>query len=313
MFKGEHIIIEPVKSNNFEYIVKDTLDIIIGRIFIIEYSKKNKFCTYRAKFYKNIEECYEYIRDILKTFTEFIFKKKDVDKVNVFVLEDINSRPFIDLGFEIEGVLTNNSIINDIYKNELIFGVNIIDFQSMGVTNILKLKGNNIELKVLTQQDAEALFNYYNKNKEYLKDLEPVRDGEFYTLDYQRKNLIKGYKEYLNGTSINFGIYKEGKLIGKIQLSNIIMGVLKSAHVGYSIDEFEQGKGYMKEALNLVIEYAFKEMKLHRIEASILTDNFKSQNVLEFCGFKKVGLNKKYLFINGEWKDHITFCKINEE
>ncbi len=67
----------------------------------------------------------------------------------------------------------------------------------------------------------------------------------------------------------------------------------------------------MKEALSLVLEYAFDELKLHRIEASTLVDNLRSQRVLKRCGFKKLGLNEKYLFINGKWRDHITFYKIS--
>ena len=87
------------------------------------------------------------------------------------------------------------------------------------------------------------------------------------------------------------------------------MGVFKSAFVGYSIDENEQGKGYMKEALGLTIKYAFEDIGLHRVEASTLVENIKSQRVLKSCGFKDVGMNEKYLFVNGKWRDHITFYK----
>ena len=54
--------------------------------------------------------------------------------------------------------------------------------------------------------------------------------------------------------------------------------------MGYSIDKEEQGKGYMKEALSLVSKYAFEEMELHRLEASTLIENIKSQKVLKACG-----------------------------
>ncbi|WP_143761057.1 GNAT family N-acetyltransferase, partial [Clostridium haemolyticum] len=46
---------------------------------------------------------------------------------------------------------------------------------------------------------------------------------------------------------------------------------------------------------------------LHRIEASTLVDNIRSQRVLESCGFKEVGVSEKYLFINGKWRDHKIF------
>ena len=66
----------------------------------------------------------------------------------------------------------------------------------------------------------------------------------------------------------------------------------------------------MKEAINLVLNYAKEYLDLHRLEASVLTTNERSKGVLLACGFEKVGINKKYLYINGKWRDHITFYKI---
>ena len=57
-------------------------------------------------------------------------------------------------------------------------------------------------------------------------------------------------------------------------------------------------------------KYAFEELDLHRVEASTLTDNEKSKRVLLGCGFKMLGVNEDYLYINGKWQDHITFYKI---
>ena len=76
------------------------------------------------------------------------------------------------------------------------------------------------------------------------------------------------------------------------------------------MDKDHQGNGYMKEAVNLVLEYIKNDLELHRVEASTLVDNVKSQSVLKSCGFEELGLNKKYLYINGDWRDHITFYKI---
>ena len=66
----------------------------------------------------------------------------------------------------------------------------------------------------------------------------------------------------------------------------------------------------MKEALSLIMKYAKEELDLHRLEASVLIDNLRSKSVLISAGFKEIGVNESYLFINGAWKDHITFYKI---
>ena len=77
----------------------------------------------------------------------------------------------------------------------------------------------------------------------------------------------------MNGTGNDLGIYKDNKLIGKAKISNIVYGVFKNGILGYSIDKEYQGKGYMKEAINLVLGYAKDYLDLHRIEASVLTTN----------------------------------------
>ena len=114
----------------------------------------------------------------------------------------------------------------------------------------------------------------------------------------------------MTGDGSDLGIYIDGKLIGKVKISNIVYGIFKSGILGYSIDKDYEGKGYMKEAVLLVLKYAKEYLDLHRIEASVLTSNLRSKGLLIACGFEEVGLNKKYLYINGKWSDHITFYKI---
>ena len=66
----------------------------------------------------------------------------------------------------------------------------------------------------------------------------------------------------------------------------------------------------MKDAVETLTKYAFEELDLHRVEASTLPDNERSKRVLLGCGFKVLGINEKYLYINGKWQDHVTFYKV---
>lgn len=313
MSKESNVTIEPVKGSLNEYIIRENNGITIGRIFIVELVKKNRYCCFRLKFYKYGKESGIYLKEILRIFLSSLFKKMDIYKVNVLIDRDVYVRPFGDLGFQLEGVIINNTIVDNIRSDELLFGIDADDFETNNRQRFLILKGKRIEVKILTPEDSEDVLNYYLKNREYLKPFEPAREESFYTLQNQKIGLTESYKQFLNGTSLNMGIYKDNAFIGKIKVSDIIIGTFKSAIIGYSMDEKEQGKGYMKEAVNLVSSYAFKEMFLHRIEASTLCDNVKSQGVLLGCGFKKLGVNEKYLYINGKWRDHITFYKINEK
>lgn len=311
MFKEEKGEIKINQIKDKEYIIQDKFGISLGRIFLVEINQDNKYCCLRISFYKNNKEHSGLLKKALELVASSLFNNMKFYKINVITDEDIIVSPFVELGFILEGVLWGSYILNNIRKNEFIFGVEIDDFKKNNNINILRLKGKNIELKILTPEDAEQVLDYYLRNKNYLEPFEPSRDKEFYTLDGQIQGLSESYKQFLNGTSVNFGIYENKNLIGKIQLSNIIRGVFQNSFVGYSIDERKQGKGYMKEALRLVLDYAFDDMELHRVEASTLVDNIKSQRVLKECGFKDIGVSEKYLYINGKWRDHKTFYRIN--
>ncbi|MFL0253321.1 GNAT family N-acetyltransferase [Clostridium neuense] len=310
MLKGKNIIIEKANGLKSEYIISDKFGITIGRIFIVDLNNVSKFCCIRIKLYRQGESIFKSIREILKMFLDFLFNSKEFNKVSVLVDEEITTRPFVDLGFQLEGIVSKSIVEKNVYKDELIFGIDYKVYNDNQRINILRLSGKDINVKVLTPNDATCMLDYYIRNREHLRLFEPSREESFYTFEMQKQILMEGYKQYLNGEGINFGIYVENSLIGKIQVSNITYGVFKSAIIGYSMDQKYQGRGWMKQALSLVLNYAFNEMELHRIEASTLVDNIKSQKVLLGCGFEKLGLNRNYLYINGEWRDHITFYKI---
>ena len=308
MSEGKNVNIELVKGSLNDYIIKDRNNIFIGNFSIIELDKENKRCNLKLKFFK--DKKLELLREALLNILNVIFKDSNIYKVNIWVDENTNCSVFLDLGFILEGIFTENIFYNGLFLDELSFGINRIEFNKRCRSNIIKIKGKNITLKNFTPDCAEELLNYYIRNKEHLSNYEPSRDNNFYTIEAQRDILMESYKQLMNGTSIDLGIYFDDKLIGKIKISNIVYGVFKSGIVGYSIDKEYQGRGYMKEALGLLIKYTKEELDLHRLEASVLVDNLRSKSVLISNGFKEIGINENYLFINGAWRDHITFYKI---
>jgi [ribosomal protein S5]-alanine N-acetyltransferase len=312
MEKRQEVTLSAIKGNENEYIIKDVNGITIGRIFIIELSRENRYCSFRVKFYKKDGEDYKLLKDAIKIILRTLIINMNIYKVSTFIDDEINTRALTELGYELEGLVPNSLIVNNNFRNELVFGIDRDSFENTIVSKPVALKGRNIELKLLTPENTKELLEYYIKNKQHLKAFEPARDKSFYTLEVQKRDLMENYKGFLNGTSVNLGIFKNNHLIGKIRVSNIVLGVFRNAFVGYSIDKDEQGNGYMKEALMLVLDYVFEYLELHRVEATTLVDNIKSQAVLLGCGFKEIGISEKYLFINGEWADHKVFYKINE-
>ena len=303
--------IQSDKSSETEYLIKDKSDIIVGRFITSELNSQSKTCDINLKFYREYD--YELLSDTLTLVLKATFKDANIFKVNIRVVETIDFNAFIDLGFTLEGIFSQNQYLKGEYFDELSFGITRKDYNLMSKYSLVELKGQNVILKNLTAGNAEELLEYYKKNKKYLEPFEPTKDSSFYTVENQRKILNNNYKEFLKGVTIELGIFKEEKLIGKIKLSRILYGSFKNGMLGYSMDEDEQGKGYMKESVYLFLKYAFDECELHRIEASALVNNKKSIGVLTGCGFKMTGINEKYLLINGKWMDHVTYYILKEE
>ncbi|MGM9974815.1 MAG: GNAT family N-acetyltransferase [Clostridiaceae bacterium] len=305
-------LIEAVRGSSNEYIIKDKLGINRGRFAIFDLDKENKRCSLRINYYDEEES---FLEESLRIILASIFKDKVYNKVNIYTHEDCCIKAFTACGLTLQGVLEDNVLYKGSLENEYIFGISIDKYYSMQLKGREVVKEDNQEefyLKVLTPEYAEELLNYYIRNKEHLAPFEPKRVNSFFTLETQKENLAEAYRGYLNGSSVEFGVFLKDKLIGKIKVSSIVYGVFRSGIVGYSIDKDHEGKGYGKRALNLLCDYAFSELELHRLEGSTLLNNVKSQRVLKGCGFKELGRNEQYLHIAGKWQDHITFYRINE-
>ena len=95
-----------------------------------------------------------------------------------------------------------------------------------------------------------------------------------------------------------------GALVGVINLSEIVLGVFRSAYLGYWGYAATGGRGLMTHALRAAVEFAFDELGLHRVEANVQPDNVRSIALVRRAGFTKEGLSPGYLFIDGAWRDH---------
>ena len=137
-------------------------------------------------------------------------------------------------------------------------------------------------------------------NREFFAPFEPERPSNFFTIEGQRDWLTApAYLRWL--------ILDDEEPAGCVGLSNIVRGPLQSAIVSYWVDRKRNGRGLASAAVAEVVDHAFGELDLHRLEAGTLIDNVASQRVLEKNGFERFGLAKHYLFIGGEWRDHILF------
>lgn len=180
----------------------------------------------------------------------------------------------------------------------------------------MKLKIECLELLPADPSLAEQVAEYYQRNREFLRGFEPVRDPAFYTPQFQKGLLEQEAKDREEGRSCRFyirSVAEPDKIIGAIGLNNIVRGAFQSAFLGYKLDADYCGRGYMTQAVSLVVSYGFETLKLHRIEGNVMPRNLASIRVLEKNGFCKEGISRYYLNINGIWEDHVHMVKLNFE
>lgn len=123
------------------------------------------------------------------------------------------------------------------------------------------------------------------------------------------------YSTYLQQEGRFFVCLKAtGQIVGTFNISNIIRGHFHSAYLAYEVFSPFQGKGYMRQGLALLLQEAFGNLNLHRLEANIQPENLPSIRLVAGAGFVKEGFSRQYLRIGGqEWKDHERWAIINEQ
>ena len=172
-----------------------------------------------------------------------------------------------------------------------------------------KLTGERVFLRPPKRRDALKWQKLRMSSKSFLVPWEPSWDASSCT----RRAYLRYFKNsnYLANMdrAYSFLIFKidDKALLGGINIGNVRRGVSQSASLGYWIGEKHSRNGYMKEALKLLIPSLFVDLRLNRIEAATLEENIASKNLLKKIGFKKEGVLRKYLKINGNWKDHILY------
>jgi len=104
-----------------------------------------------------------------------------------------------------------------------------------------------------------------------------------------------------------------GALVGGLSLCNVRRGVTQSGTLGYWVGAKYAKQGYMTAAIRAVIPFVFDSLELHRLEAACLPANSASIRLLEKTGFKREGLARRYLRINGVWQDHLLYALLDTD
>lgn len=185
----------------------------------------------------------------------------------------------------------------------------------MSAVPIAHLVGARVIVRTATENDAPEYARYFRENEAHLGRWAPSHDAASLTIESRRARLARATEDRLAGRGTFLAMTKISapeRVVGVIQVRNIAGAPLHGCAIGYGIDRREEGKGLMREGVSLVCRWAFDVLGLHRIEAGYSVKNERSARVLERLGFVKEGLQRKYLYIDGEWHDHVSTSLIND-
>ncbi|MDC0557800.1 GNAT family N-acetyltransferase [Pelagibacterales bacterium] len=181
--------------------------------------------------------------------------------------------------------------------------------------NLFEITGRKVILRPPQYSDWKAWADERKKNKLYLQPWEPLWSIN----ELERSSFVKRVRMFErlshNDQAYSFLIFTSDNedFIGEVNISNVQRGIIQSCTIGYWIAKNCEGKGMMSESLELVKEFIFNELKLHRIEAACLPHNMPSLKVLLKNGFIKEGTARKLLKINDKWQDHTVLSFILDD
>lgn len=172
-----------------------------------------------------------------------------------------------------------------------------------------ELYGDHHLLRLPRQSDYRQWFAIRAESRSFLQPWEPTWRHDELTEASFRARVTRNSQEFSSGLAVPMFLFRRDDmaLLGGITIGYIRRGAAQSCMIGYWMGERHAGQGHMFAALRLVVPYVFSGLQLHRIEAACIPDNWKSIRLLQKAGFEREGLLRKYLKINGEWRDHILY------
>lgn len=170
------------------------------------------------------------------------------------------------------------------------------------------LVGENIVLRALEPEDIDFLFS--TENNEIFWEVSSTQAP--YSKYILKKYLENAHQDIYEAKQFRFVICDADSIaIGMIDLFDFDPQH-KRVGVGILILPNYQNLGYGKEALELIIDYAFTYLNVHQIFANITSENRKSITLFEKFNFKLAGVKKDWIFSNSTYKDEITYQLIKK-
>lgn len=177
-----------------------------------------------------------------------------------------------------------------------------------------RLDGENVFLRAPEARDYSEWADVREKSQGFLTPWEPTWAADELSRGSFRYKLRRYSEDARDDKAYAFFVFREedGLLTGGVTLSNLRRGVAQAGSLGYWCGQSFAGRGYTTAAVRAVARFAFDHLELHRLEAACQPENAASRAVLGKAEFVLEGQAKSYLKINGAWRDHLLFGRVNE-
>jgi ribosomal-protein-alanine N-acetyltransferase len=172
-----------------------------------------------------------------------------------------------------------------------------------------ELHTERLHLRASDPALAEVVAAFYRRNRKAHARWNPPQSRAMTSTQGQRDRLTATRSAIAAGSFIGWWLFDAkapDQALGLIHFSQISRGPYCGAMLGYAIDHTHEGLGLMREALAAALADVFSErVGLHRVQANVRPENERSLALLARLGFEREGLARRYLFIDGAWRDHV--------
>lgn len=181
--------------------------------------------------------------------------------------------------------------------------------------NRVRIETERMVLRAPQHSDFRQWTALRRASEDFLKPWEPVWSIDHLSRKSFTNRVYWAQRSIGNGSAVPLFLTRRGDdtLLGAITLDNIRRGPAQTGTCGYWTGAAFARQGFMREALNAVVNYAFTELDLSRVESACLPENLASRGVLEKSGFKYEGVAQSYLQINGRWRNHVLYANLRND
>jgi ribosomal-protein-alanine N-acetyltransferase len=184
-----------------------------------------------------------------------------------------------------------------------------------GARKKVQLETERMTLRPPAHADFRAWAALRHDSRDFLTQWEPTWAREHLTRKAFTNRVYWAQRSIANQTAVPLFLVRrsDDMLLGAITLDNIRRGPAQAGTTGYWIGQPFARQGFMKEAIDAVVHYAFRTLDLSRIEAGCLPENTPSRRLLEQCGYKYEGVAQSYLQIDGRWRNHVLYANLRAD